>query len=102
MLCKQRHHVRFFAADPNDNDGRSGNLPAGTVVDKGVVHPFAFDFYLQSVETPYVAKSPFFLSAHQIFALLDQLLRVPHRAHGGLVGTARPTHYVVLKDEIGK
>lgn len=31
--------MRFFAADPADVD-RSGNLPPGLVVDKGVVHPF--------------------------------------------------------------
>lgn len=33
----------------NDNDGdRSGNAPAGTVVDKDLGHPTEFDFYLQS------------------------------------------------------
>jgi eukaryotic translation initiation factor 2C len=39
--------MRFFAANLNDVD-RSGNLPAGTVVDNVVTHPFAFDFYLQA------------------------------------------------------
>lgn len=38
---------RFFANDLRDTD-RSGNLPAGTVVDRTVTHPFAFDFYLQA------------------------------------------------------
>jgi eukaryotic translation initiation factor 2C len=60
--------MRFFAAADQDKD-RTGNLPAGTVVDTGVTHPFAFDFYLQ--------------------------------AHAGLQGTAKPTHYIVVKDEIG-
>lgn len=68
IVCGKRHHIRFQAANPNDiaND-RSGNLPAGTVVDTNVVHPFGFDLYLQ--------------------------------AHSGLVGTARPAHYVVLHDD---
>lgn len=60
--------MRFYAKSPGDVD-RSGNLPAGTVVDRGIVHPYAFDFYLQS--------------------------------QAGLVGTARPAHYMVVKDEIG-
>ncbi|KAJ9122250.1 hypothetical protein QFC22_001670 [Naganishia vaughanmartiniae] len=66
VICAKKHNMRFFARTPADCD-RSGNLPPGTVVDRTVVHPFAFDFYLQ--------------------------------AQAGLVGTARPTHYVVLVDE---
>lgn len=46
VVVGKRHHVRFF---PNSNDAdRSGNCPAGTVVDKDIVHPTEFDFYLQS------------------------------------------------------
>lgn len=63
IVCMKRHHIRFFANSDRDID-RSGNLPAGTVVDTKVVHPYGFDFYLQ--------------------------------AHAGLIGTARPTRYVVL------
>ena len=48
IVCTKRHNTRFFAVNDRDNEGRSGNLPAGTVVDKDVVHPFAFEFYLQS------------------------------------------------------
>ncbi|ORY31025.1 putative Argonaute-like protein [Naematelia encephala] len=70
VICAKRHAMRFFAANPADIGGdRTGNLPAGTVVDSGVTHPFAFDMYLQ--------------------------------AHAGLQGTAKPTHYVVVADEIG-
>lgn len=58
--------MRFFPVREAEAD-RSGNLKAGTVVDVDVVHPYAFDFYLQ--------------------------------AHAGLQGTARPAHYVVLRDE---
>jgi eukaryotic translation initiation factor 2C len=46
IIVGKRHHVRFFPA-PNVAD-RSGNCPAGTVVDTDVVHPTEFDFYLQS------------------------------------------------------
>ncbi|KAJ9121617.1 hypothetical protein QFC22_002237 [Naganishia vaughanmartiniae] len=66
IICAKKHNMRFFSAD-NRNTDRSGNLPAGTVVDRTVCHPFAFDFYLQ--------------------------------AQAGLIGTARPTHYVVLVDD---
>ncbi|KAK1921573.1 eukaryotic translation initiation factor 2C 2 [Papiliotrema laurentii] len=68
VICAKKHSMRFFAASDQDKD-RTGNLPPGTVVDTGVTHPFAFDFYLQ--------------------------------AHAGLQGTAKPTHYIVVKDEIG-
>ncbi|KAH9035274.1 argonaute-like protein [Lactarius hengduanensis] len=40
-------HVRFFPRSENEGD-RSGNCPAGTVVDSDVVNPVEFDFYLQS------------------------------------------------------
>jgi eukaryotic translation initiation factor 2C len=39
--------MRFFASNPADAD-RTGNLPPGTVVEKGVTHPYAFDFYRMS------------------------------------------------------
>ncbi|KAH9951622.1 argonaute-like protein [Amylocystis lapponica] len=47
IVVGKRHHVRFFPQRPGDAD-RSGNCPAGTVVDKEVVHPLESDFYLQS------------------------------------------------------
>ncbi|KAI0353623.1 argonaute-like protein [Trametes cingulata] len=47
IVVGKRHHVRFFPQSQNDAD-RSGNCPAGTVVDKDIVHPTEFDFYLQS------------------------------------------------------
>jgi eukaryotic translation initiation factor 2C len=49
IVCTKRHNVRFFAANPQDiSRDKSGNLPAGTVVDRDVVHPVAFEFYIQS------------------------------------------------------
>lgn len=38
---------RFFPQSERDGD-RSGNCPAGTVVDREIAHPTEFDFYLQS------------------------------------------------------
>ena len=46
VVCKGRH-VRFFPRSDIEGD-RSGNCPAGTVVDSDVVNPVEFDFYLQS------------------------------------------------------
>jgi eukaryotic translation initiation factor 2C len=46
IVVGKRHHMRF---QPQDRDAdRSGNCPAGTVIDKGIGHPTLFDFYLQS------------------------------------------------------
>ncbi|CAM9446567.1 unnamed protein product [Chrysoparadoxa australica] len=47
VVCQKRHHTKLFAPNPQDQD-RSGNLLAGTVVDTGVCHPGEFDFYLNS------------------------------------------------------
>jgi len=38
---------RFLPRNPGDAD-RSGNCPAGLVVDKDICHPTEFDFFLQS------------------------------------------------------
>lgn len=46
VVVGKRHHVRFF---PQQGQGdRSGNCPAGLVVDSDVASPAEFDFYLQS------------------------------------------------------
>jgi eukaryotic translation initiation factor 2C len=47
IIVGKRHHVRFFPKNAKDAD-RSGNCPAGTVVDSEVTNPVEFDFYLQS------------------------------------------------------
>jgi len=47
IVVGKRHHVRFFPMAQTEAD-RSGNCPAGTVVDRDVAHPTEFDFYLQS------------------------------------------------------
>ncbi|KAI7870721.1 Piwi domain-containing protein [Spinellus fusiger] len=47
VVVQKRHHARFFPVDQRDAD-RTGNCQPGTVVDTDIVHPFEFDFYLQS------------------------------------------------------
>ncbi|KAG5651697.1 hypothetical protein H0H81_007756 [Sphagnurus paluster] len=47
IVVGKRHHVRFVAQDGKDTD-RSGNCPAGTIVDREIGHPTEFDFFLQS------------------------------------------------------
>ncbi|KAJ7481900.1 hypothetical protein FB451DRAFT_1171033 [Mycena latifolia] len=50
VVVGKRHHIRSTRLFPkNDQDAdRSGNCPAGTVVDRDIGHPTEFDFYLQS------------------------------------------------------
>ncbi|KAF7342176.1 Protein argonaute-2 [Mycena venus] len=47
VIVGKRHHVRLFPVNDRDAD-RSGNCPAGTVIDRDIGHPTEFDFYLQS------------------------------------------------------
>ena len=47
VVVSKWHHIRFFLKNSRDGD-RSGNCPAGTVVDTDITHPTEFDFYLQS------------------------------------------------------
>lgn len=65
IIVGKRHHVRFFPKDPAEAD-RSGNCPAGLIIDRDIVNPVDYDFFLQS--------------------------------HAGLLGTSRPSHYIVLED----
>ena len=46
IIASKRHHVRFFP--PQGQGDRNGNPIPGTLVEKGVTHPFEFDFYLCS------------------------------------------------------
>ncbi|KAF9972539.1 hypothetical protein BGZ73_004325 [Actinomortierella ambigua] len=47
VIVKKGHHARFQPMNRQDGD-KTGNCPAGTVVDKVITHPTEFDFYLQS------------------------------------------------------
>ncbi|KAG0335588.1 Eukaryotic translation initiation factor 2C [Podila horticola] len=47
VVVQKRHHARFFPMSAAAAD-RSGNCHPGTCVDTAIVHPFEFDFYIQS------------------------------------------------------
>ena len=47
VVVGKRHHVRFFPT-PTSRKDKSGNCPAGTIVDQEITNPSEFDFYLQS------------------------------------------------------
>ncbi|CEP13223.1 hypothetical protein [Parasitella parasitica] len=47
IVVQKRHRARFFPIGQRDAD-RNGNCMPGVVIDTDVVHPFEFDFYLQS------------------------------------------------------
>ncbi|KAF9209936.1 eukaryotic translation initiation factor 2C, 2, partial [Haplosporangium sp. Z 27] len=47
VVVQKRHHARFFPINREEAD-KVGNCMPGTVVDTNIVHPFEFDFYLQS------------------------------------------------------
>ena len=47
IVVGKRHHIRFMPSDSSSGD-RSGNCPAGFVVDTEITGPGIFDFYLQS------------------------------------------------------
>ncbi|CAG8522996.1 5713_t:CDS:10 [Ambispora gerdemannii] len=47
VVVQKRHHTRFFPVDRNSSD-RTGNCLPGTVIEQTIIHPFEFDFYLQS------------------------------------------------------
>lgn len=48
LVVQKRHHTRFFPTCPQDEDGRNKNVPAGTIVDTIITHPWEMDFYLVS------------------------------------------------------
>lgn len=47
IITQKRNKCKLFVTEERDADS-SGNVPAGTVVDSGIVHPTDFDFYMVS------------------------------------------------------
>ncbi len=47
IVVGKRHHIRF-APNPRDAGDKSGNCPAGFIIDDKITSPGIFDFYLQS------------------------------------------------------
>ena len=50
IVLNKKTHTRYFAADQKDQIGKSGNVPAGTIVDTNVVSKSMCDFYLTSAQ----------------------------------------------------
>ena len=48
IVAQKRHNTRLFVRDVRYGEGKNADVPAGTVVDSAVCHPFEHDFYLQS------------------------------------------------------
>lgn len=48
IVVTKRHHVRFFPRPHDPSADRSGNCPAGFIVDSDIVYSTMPDFYLQS------------------------------------------------------
>lgn len=48
IVVQKRHHTRFFPTQKEFSDGKNNNIPAGTVVDKDIVHPFQYQFFMAS------------------------------------------------------
>nr|AEF32754.1 ALG-6 [Ascaris suum] len=48
IAVQKNHHTRLFCADRRNMSGRSGNVPAGTIVDSGITDQQQFDFYMCS------------------------------------------------------
>lgn len=60
VVVQKRHHTRFFCENKRDARGKEENVPPGTVVDRGITHPYEFDFYLNShfgIKVPCTNKS---------------------------------------------
>lgn len=47
LVVQKRHHTRFFPTRDQDADAKK-NVPAGTIVDTIITHPWETDFYLVS------------------------------------------------------
>lgn len=48
VVVQKRHHTRFFPLEQRFSEGKNQNIMAGTVVDKDIVHPFQYQFFMAS------------------------------------------------------
>lgn len=51
VVVQKRHHTKFVCEDLKNQIGKGLNVPSGTTVDKMIVHPTDYDFYLCSQES---------------------------------------------------
>lgn len=48
IVVQKRHHTRFFPTQEQFVDGKNKNIMPGTVVDKDIIHPFQYQFFMAS------------------------------------------------------
>lgn len=48
IVVQKRHHTRFFPTQKEFTDVKYQNIMPGTVVDKNIVHPFQYQFFMAS------------------------------------------------------
>ena len=46
VMAQRGHHFRFDVVDARVGERNTGNVPPGTYIDGGVVHPENFDFFM--------------------------------------------------------
>lgn len=78
VIVGKRHHTRFYPTREGDMD-RSGNTKPGTVVDRGVTHARAWDFFLQ----PHTALQGTARPAHYV-VVLDEIFKARYAKQGML------------------
>jgi eukaryotic translation initiation factor 2C len=109
VVVQKRHHTRFFPTDPKFAD-RNGNILAGTVVDKDIVHPFQYQFFMAShasilgVTKPSkycILANESKISADDIQAITFDLCHLFSRCNRS-VSYPAPTYYAHLAAARGK
>ena len=73
VVSVKRHQTRFYPTDKNDMSA-SGNIPSGTVVDRGITQVRYWDFFLTAHDAIKGTARP----AHYT-VLLDEVFRTRHR-----------------------
>ena len=92
IVVAKRHHTRFYPTNRGQADS-ANNAKCGTVVDRGITQAQTWDFFLQS---------------HSVIPGGKEIVieKDPKSGKEKVIekrkpsGTARPAHYVVLRDEI--
>jgi hypothetical protein len=110
IIVGKRHHTRFYPTKAEDSDGKTGNAPPGTVVDRGVTGEKLFDFFLlahqglQGTSKPahyVVIKDENKLGADQLQSLTHNLCYTFARATRS-VSICPPAYYADLLCERGR
>ena len=76
-MLNKKTHTRYFAANQKDQIGKSGNVPAGTIVDTNVVSKSMCDFYLTSAQGIKVIK----LNLKHLTKFIEFFLKIYVRGH---------------------